>query len=303
MTEERYHGAPPKQWDGGPLASQNCTPASLAAAADEASGGRIKKTASQARALVAPSQEQNPMTPGWSLRDADVAAARLGIELWVGDPATGWAGVERAHDEGRAVLVQGDSDMFADRVSGGFNGDHCVVICPRVHSDGRWMVGDPLLNAWRWEGRRTLRLYAEKYAGAGRARYAYTAPVPLLREPDVVGQPPGDEEEPMQPLTITDRTVVTLDVAVGAQLYRPDLTPQVKVSRVGDAYSPFATRIGSTDYRAVYISTGGVLMLLLARVADCSDVRPYVDAAVKAALAEGREEFRVEVVKALEAIP
>jgi hypothetical protein len=81
---------------------------------------------------------------------------------------------------------------------------------------------------------------------------------------------------PMTPLPITDPTPVTLDVKDGAQLYLPDLTPKVKVSNVNDARSPFGTQLAGTPYRACYIETGGVLQLLLARTADCTDVRPIV---------------------------
>lgn len=88
----------------------------------------------------------------------------------------------------------------------------------------------------------------------------------------------------MNPLPISDNTPYTVDVKVGAQLYLPDLTPKVLVSNVVGVYSPF----GSGAYRAAYISTGGVTMLLLAKTADCTlHAIPPVDctAAVDAATA------------------
>lgn len=74
----------------------------------------------------------------------------------------------------------------------------------------------------------------------------------------------------MQPLPITDPKPVTTDIKVGAQLYLPDLTPKVRVSNVNDAFSPFGTRVNNVNYRAAYITTGGVTQLLLARLIDCT---------------------------------
>lgn len=86
-------------------------------------------------------------------------------------------------------------------------------------------------------------------------------------------------------LAITDRTAVTVDIPVGRQLYALDgKTPVVKVSNVVGALSPFS----SGTNRAVYITTGGVLQLLLARTADCvihplpaTDCAPLVAAATE----------------------
>lgn len=183
------------QYDGGIFANQNCVATSLATAADQMTHGRIDKTGSQVRALVKVSEETNPTTPGWSLTDVRLAAQRLGIEL---TPANStWTVLVALRGQGRGILLNGDSDVFTNGCSGAFDGDHMMYLPPLDHSDGRWRKDDPICPTWAWEDPAVIRAYAGKFAGTGRASYAYTAPVvpnppETSTEPSMIEQiPPG----------------------------------------------------------------------------------------------------------------
>lgn len=150
------------QFDGGPLASQNCTPTSGANGARVATAGRINRSGSEIRALVKRDEETSPATPGWSLRDLDLAMSRLGVPFELG--SGGWAGVVAAHGKGFPVVLQGISRVFTSGCSGAFDGEHAGLIYPESHSDRkRWMWGDPICDKARWESIALLRRYAETF--------------------------------------------------------------------------------------------------------------------------------------------
>ena len=172
-----YQGRHRCQYDGGMYQYQNCVPTSLADAADAVTGGGIDVTGTEVRNLVKPYEEENPDTPGWTLNDAKKAASRLGINLTVNE-AGSWGNLVKRRYEGRAIILQGDSDQFGnDTCSGAFDGGHCIMLPPLDNSDGRWRIGDPICNSWRWESETTIRKYAEKF-GSGTAFFAFTDPVP-----------------------------------------------------------------------------------------------------------------------------
>lgn len=183
----KYHGTFRTQFDGGSLASQNCVPASLAMGADEGTGGRVVRTASQVRALLPRSEETDPATPGWSLRDADVVAAKLGVEFT--HTLGSWSNLVTRRNEGRGIILQGDSDRFPGSCSGAFDGAHCIYVCNKTSSTGHWLIGDPICREWRWENPTILRAYAEKF-GKGKVSYGWTAVIPEIAT--VPSQPEDD---------------------------------------------------------------------------------------------------------------
>lgn len=105
-------------------------------------------------------------------------------------------------------------------------------------------------------------------------------PGKLIRWQDLGGHGPRQAaprsqpvtEEGTMPLPITEAIPKLVDLAVGTQIYRLDgTTPLVKLSSGGtDLWSPFASGIN----RAVRISTGGLVQLVLVRTAACKNVRP-----------------------------
>lgn len=179
MAEPRYIGDFGSQFDGSPKAKENCVPASVANALRSATQGKVDKTGGEVRALVKQSEETNPYTPGWSLDDAHLAAKRLGEPLTI-MAGSSWLGLKTKRNEGRMIVLQGDSEEFSSGCSAAFDGDHCIVIHPATNSKtGRWLKGDPICQAWIWEDEAVLRRYAENFGG-GKSYFAYTDVVPVV---------------------------------------------------------------------------------------------------------------------------
>jgi hypothetical protein len=161
--------------------SSGCTWISGADGADAATGGRRDVTPDHVLGLVLPREETSPLTPGWSLRDLDLAMQRLGVPF---DDMTGagWASVLRYLDAGHYVILQGDSEAFTTGCSGAFDGDHAIGLHPdREAATGRQRTDDPICRTSRYESRTTLRTYATLLHGGVRFG-AFTTPVPILEE-------------------------------------------------------------------------------------------------------------------------
>lgn len=156
-----------------------CTWTSGSNGIDAQSGGKVTKNPDQVKAQVKPEDETNPNTPGWSMVDLSRAMAKLGVPF---DDRTGlgWGAVRSAHDAGLYIVLQGDSDRFADSTcSGAFNGDHAIGVHPNEDGTGRWRIDDPICPVHRYETEATLRAYAEKLS-AGIWFGVFTKPVPVL---------------------------------------------------------------------------------------------------------------------------
>jgi hypothetical protein len=148
------------QFDGSAYAGSNCTPTSLANGIAAVTRGVSKPTGSRVRAVLARSEETNPATPGWSIPDADKAAARLGV-AFDDLSGTGWQRLRTAHETGHYLIVQGDSDKFSNATcSGAFDGDHCIGIHPATLGS-RWWIDDPICRDGRWEEQAVLMRYAQ----------------------------------------------------------------------------------------------------------------------------------------------
>lgn len=157
---------------------QGCSWTSAANGADASSGGVVQRSPDAILALVTPAQETNPLTPGWSLDDIDLAMRRLGVGFEVRSGA-GWAGVTAALAAGLYVVLQGDSDRFGNGTcSGAFDGDHAIGVHPARSGPELQRIDDPICPYARWERRATLRDYAEAYSRLVRFG-VFTTPVPL----------------------------------------------------------------------------------------------------------------------------
>ncbi len=146
-----------------------CTWASLANGIGAVSGGRYQPSPDAIHALVPNAEETSPGTPGWSITDAALAAARFGVTL-EDRSGLGWLMVLDALLTGHYILLQGDSDQFGDgSCSGAYDGPHAVGVHPKTKTDpaGRWWwVNDPICTTGRWEREVTLQRYAVKFSSA-----------------------------------------------------------------------------------------------------------------------------------------
>lgn len=145
--------------------SSGCTWTSLTNGVDAVTHGERKPGPDRIHNLVKRSEEVSPSTPGWAIRDADLAMQRFGLPF---RNLTGgrWESVRFYHEKGLYLIVQGDSDRFGGKTcSGKFDGDHCIGIHPdsRPSDHGQeWRIDDPICNSSRWELASTIRDYAEK---------------------------------------------------------------------------------------------------------------------------------------------
>jgi hypothetical protein len=159
-AKKRYRQKHVTQFDGSTYATANCTPASLANAIRAAV--QRPYNGDDIRNVVKRSEETDPSNPGWSLTDARLAAKRLGLTLDI-MTGSGWDEVQKAHREGYGLLIQGDSDQFANTTcSGAFDGLHCIYLHPNVTRDNKWRIDDPICKSARLETPQRVRAYAEK---------------------------------------------------------------------------------------------------------------------------------------------
>lgn len=228
------------QYDGSALATENCTPTSLANNIREATGGRLDYSGAAIRAIVKRSEEQNPDTPGWSLQDAQLAAKRLGLQFVI-KSGSGWQGVRDARAAGYGIVLQGDSEEFPLGCSSKFDGDHAIYVHPE-NSGTRYLKGDPICPDWQWEEGGILRKYAENFSPTVRFGYI-NIPIPKI----------GQETEPMAQAPHTTENPTLIDIPAGAVVY--DLDGTTAIGKTNVAYtgriSPFAT----SNARAIYFGT------------------------------------------------
>ena len=177
------------QFDGTAKAGQNCTPTSGANGANASSGGIVHLTGGQVRSELRVSEEVNPATPGWHLKDLDLAMSRIGVPFSI-RTGSGWSGVTSALNAGLYVALQGDSDQFGNSTcSGVFDGDHCIGVHPDRSGTRRW-IDDPICKSGRWEEEAVLKRYAQKLWPDIRFG-VFTSPVPE-QWPYSIGTRPSD---------------------------------------------------------------------------------------------------------------
>ena len=157
-----------------------CTWTAGANGIEDTSGGVNHPDPDRLHARLAKGEETSPGTPGWSLPDLEKATHRFAVAK--GKPgltcvnrttsgflgAYGMAGIRKALNNGRYVVLQGDSDRFGNNTcSGAFDGDHAIGVSPKTRVvDGkrqRW-INDGICKAGRWEYESILFAYAKKLA-------------------------------------------------------------------------------------------------------------------------------------------
>ena len=102
---------------------------------------------------------QTDQEGGGDLYDVRTAWAAYGETLTIRSGA-GWSAVKTAHDEGRAIVIQGTGNVPG---SESFDGGHACAIAPETHQDGRWLFGDPLATGWQWIKPSEIEAWAERW--------------------------------------------------------------------------------------------------------------------------------------------
>ena len=143
-----------------------CTWTSGANGVAATTGGRYQPSPDKVHSLLQRSEETSPGTPGWSIPDLVKALGRYGVTL-TNMTGAGFNAAVAQLEAGHYIVLQGDSDRFADSTcSGAFNGDHCIGVHPNTKVvDGVrwWRIDDPICREARWERETVLRAYAEKF--------------------------------------------------------------------------------------------------------------------------------------------
>jgi hypothetical protein len=134
---------------------------------------------------------QGDQSGGTDLYDVKEAWASYGETLTI-KTGGGWSAVKKYHDEGRALVVQGEGNVPG---SESFDGGHGCIIAPETHSDGRWLFGDPLATGWQWVSQGSIRTWMEAlssgcYFAIGEKPEG--TPVPPTEPPDTGGTPTPD---------------------------------------------------------------------------------------------------------------
>lgn len=162
-----------------PYGRYNCTAYSLARLIDYTTlGGMVGVTGSLIRAL-SDEPTPDPNSPGLNLRQCVMVAGRLRVFLedWTGE---GWAGVERALAQRRAVLLQLDAAKLPSAIRPWSPKTvpfpHATTIDWKTAAGYHWY--DPVPGKDRYVTQAQIRPAAEALLKT--VRFAVTRPVPWL---------------------------------------------------------------------------------------------------------------------------
>jgi hypothetical protein len=162
--------------------TSGCTWTGLANHLETVSGGKKDPTPDDVHNRLPKNEETSPGSPGWSMPDAERASHHYATSAGMPNLVTvnrttagflgayGWNGIKKALSYDRYILVQGDSDRFADNTcSGKFNGDHCIGINPKhriYNGRSQHWIDDGICPTGRWEYDTIIYAYAKKLADA-----------------------------------------------------------------------------------------------------------------------------------------
>jgi hypothetical protein len=145
--------------------------------------------------------KQGDLSGGTDLYDIRTAWAAYGETLNIRSGA-GWSAVVAAHEERRAIVIQGTGNVPG---SESFDGGHACAIAPETHADGRWLFGDPLASGWQWIDPGAIRSWAERWQSS----IAFAT-----------GEKPSTSSSPSPPSTPLPPVVIVPDI--GAELRRAE---------------------------------------------------------------------------------
>jgi hypothetical protein len=159
--------------------------------------GALAMAYQQPRGSVAPwggdlRHAQSDLSGGTDLYDLRDAWEVYGETLTIRSGA-GWSALDAAHDEGRAVVIQGSGNVPG---SESFDGGHACVIAPETHADGRWLFGDPLATGWQWVSVSSIRSWAEHWQSSIAFATGEKPPPPPPPPPSAPACPPETPRGP-----------------------------------------------------------------------------------------------------------
>jgi hypothetical protein len=125
---------------------------------------------------------QDDLSGGTDLNDCKTAWKRYGNETLTIKTGAGWGAVKTAHNEGRAIIIQGEGNVPG---SESFDGGHACCIAPETHSDGRWLFGDPLASGWQWVKVADIEKWAKALNSSIYFAVSKIPPAPVPPEPPV----------------------------------------------------------------------------------------------------------------------
>jgi hypothetical protein len=130
---------------------------------------------------------QSDLSGGTDLYDARAAWSAYGETLTIRSGA-GWSALVTAHNEGRAIVIQGQGNVPGAET---FDGGHACAIAPESQGDGDWLFGDPLASGWQWVTQSAIRSWAERWQSSiAFAVGEKPPPPPTTPPPEPVPVPP-----------------------------------------------------------------------------------------------------------------
>lgn len=136
--------------------------------------------------------EQGDLEGGTDLYDLKAAWAEYGETLSIRS-GQGWSEVKRCHDEGRAIVAQGEGNVPG---SASFDGGHACVIGPETSSSGEWLFGDPLVSSWQWVSVGRVREWMEAWQSSCAFAVSRIVNPPPEPEPAPEPKPPAPPPPP-----------------------------------------------------------------------------------------------------------
>ena len=140
---------------------------------------------------------QGDLSGGTDLYDCRTAWAAYGKTLTI-KSGMGWDDVVKAHDEGRAIVVQGTGNVPG---SSSFDEPHACVISPETHSGGDWLFGDPNTTGWQWVSPSSIKTWMAAFSSGYAFAVGTRPPAPVPPEPpEPEPKPPQPPQPPPPPL-------------------------------------------------------------------------------------------------------
>jgi len=126
---------------------------------------------------------------------------------------SGWAALTAAHEEGRAIVVQGTGTCPG---SGYFTGAHACCIGPETRSDGAWLWSDPVTSGWQWVTPGSIRGWMERLQAS--LLYAVSRAPEVDMPPFAIRYPGGGRygTVSVRPGATVYRTIDSGEVTVGS---------------------------------------------------------------------------------------